>query len=54
MTNPVGRAFVDFYYKVSPPMAEFITAHPSLKPIVRTGLLPAVAISALIVNVSPP
>jgi hypothetical protein len=53
MTNPVGRAFVDFYYRVSPPIAEFITEHPSLKPIVRAGLSPAVAISAFIVNVSP-
>ncbi|MGA8849752.1 MAG: CFI-box-CTERM domain-containing protein [Dehalococcoidia bacterium] len=54
MTNLVGRAFVDFYYSVSPPIAEFITEHPSLKPIVRVGLSPAVAISAVIVNVSPP
>jgi hypothetical protein len=53
MTNPVGRAFVDFYYSVSPPIAEFITEHPSLKPMVRAGLSPAVAISALVVNVSP-
>jgi hypothetical protein len=53
MTNPVGRAFVYFYYRVSPPIADFITEHPSLKPIVRAGLSPAVAISALMVNVSP-
>jgi hypothetical protein len=53
MTNPVGRAFVDFYYRVSPTIAEFITEHPSLKPVVRVGLSPAVAISALMVNVSP-
>src|SRR3989304_7698561 len=45
MTNTVGRALVDVYYRVSPRLAEFITAHPSLKPVVRTGLLPAVAMS---------
>jgi len=45
LTNPLGRAFVDFYYRVSPPIAEFITEHPSLKPIVRAGLVPAVAMS---------
>jgi len=50
LTNPVGKALVEFYYRVSPPIAEFITEHPSLKPIVRAGLLPAVAMSAVAVN----
>jgi hypothetical protein len=53
LTNPVGQAFVDFYYKISPPIAEFITEHPSLKPIVRAGLMPAVAMSTVAVNTSP-
>ncbi len=53
LTNPVGEALVELYYKVSPPMAEFITEHPSLKPIVRVGLLPAVAMSAIAVNTTP-
>ena len=48
--NPVGKGLVDLYYKVSPPMAEFITEHPSLKPIVRAGLVPAVAMSTVVVN----
>jgi len=52
LTNPLGRAFIDFYYTVSPPIAKFITEHPSLKPIVRAGLLPVVAMSAVAVNVS--
>jgi len=34
-------------------MAEFITEHPSLKPIVRAGLLPAVAMSTIAVNTTP-
>jgi len=53
LTNPVGKALVDFYYKVSPPIADFINEHPSLKPIVRAGLLPAVAMSAVAVNTIP-
>jgi outer membrane protein assembly factor BamB len=53
LTNPLGQAFVDFYYGISPPMAKFITEHPSLKPIVRAGLAPAVALSAVAVNTSP-
>jgi hypothetical protein len=53
LTNPVGQALVDLYYRASPPIAEFITEHPSLKPIVRAGLLPAVAMSTLVVNTTP-
>jgi putative hemolysin len=53
LTNPAGRALVDFYYTVSPPIAEFITEHPSLKPMVRAGLAPAVAISTISVNTTP-
>lgn len=53
MTNPVGQALVGVYYRVSPPIAEFINEHPSLKPIVRTGLVPAVAMSTIVVNTTP-
>ncbi len=53
LTNPLGRAFVDFYYRTSPPIAEFISAHPALKPIVRTALLPAVGMSTVVVNTIP-
>jgi uncharacterized repeat protein (TIGR02543 family) len=50
LTNPVGQALVDFYYQVSPPLAEFITAHPTLRPVVRAGLLPAVAVITIAIN----
>jgi hypothetical protein len=53
LTNPLGQALVGLYYRVSPPIAEFITEHPSLKPVVRAGLLPAVAMSAVAVNTTP-
>jgi hypothetical protein len=53
LTNPVGKALVEFYYTVSPPIAEFITEHPSLKPIVRAGLVPATAMSTVAVNTTP-
>jgi len=53
LTNPLGRAFVDLYYRVSPPIAEFITEHPILKPIVRAGLVPVVAMSTVAVNTTP-
>jgi hypothetical protein len=50
LTNPVGSALVSAYYNVSPPVADFIDDHPTLKPIVRTALLPAVGLSAVAVN----
>ena len=53
LTNPLGQALVGVYYRVSPPIAEFITEHPSLKPIVRAGLLPAVTMSTVAVNTTP-
>ncbi len=52
LTNPVGTVLADLYYGTSPPLAEFITEHPSLKPVVRAGLAPAVAMSNVAVNTS--
>jgi hypothetical protein len=53
LTNPVGEVLVGIYYRISPPAAEFIDEHPSLRPIVRAGLAPAVAMSTVAVNTSP-
>lgn len=50
LTNPMGQTLVNFYYSASPPLAEFITEHPALKPVVRAGLMPAVAMSTAVVN----
>jgi hypothetical protein len=50
LTNALGQALIELYYRISPPMAEFITEHPSLKPIARAVLVPAVAVSTMAVN----
>lgn len=42
LTNPLGRGFVEFYYNVSPPIADFIRGHESLKTITRWMLTPVV------------
>ena len=52
-TNPLGSAFVSLYYKVSPPMADYIEKHPTLKPIVRVALIPAVAMSSIALSTTP-
>jgi len=53
LADPLGQALVNTYYRVSPPAAEFITEHPGLKPVVRAGLVPAIAASAIAVSTTP-
>jgi hypothetical protein len=53
LADPLGQALVDTYYRISPPVAEFITDHPKLKPVVRAGLMPAIAVSAIAVGTTP-
>jgi hypothetical protein len=37
--NSLGARFVSFYYRTSPPMADFIAKHNILRAIVREGLV---------------
>lgn len=39
----VGRAFVQLYYQLSPPLAQALERHPAWKPFVRTALAPVTA-----------
>ena len=45
LTNPLGTAFVNAYYKLSPPIADFIRESEPLKAAVRVALKPLVAIA---------
>ena len=45
MPNKIGRAFMDAYYKYSPPVANFIAAHDTMRTTVRWSLLPLVGLS---------
>jgi hypothetical protein len=53
LTNGLGKTFVDFYYMISPPIAEFISEHPNLKPVVKAALLPFIAMATMAVNGVP-
>ena len=44
-TNPLGRMFVKAYYTVSPPIADFIAEHETLKAATRVALKPLVAVA---------
>ncbi len=45
LTNPLGTAFVNAYYKLSPPIADFIRESEPLKAAVRVALKPLVAVA---------
>jgi len=45
LNNMVGKAFIDFYYRYSPPIADFIAQHANVRSIVRISLLPVVGMS---------
>jgi len=53
LTNPLGQGLVDIYYTISPPIADFITEHPDLKPMVRAGLTPVVAMCSVVLDIVP-
>ena len=53
LTNPTGQSFVMLYYAFSPPAAEFIAQHDSLRTVVRVALLPVVAVSWMAVRLGP-
>ena len=42
LTNEPGRLFVEFYYRVSPPIADFIGSDDSLKQATRLSLMPLI------------
>ena len=42
LTNAAGKAFVNFYYEYSPPIANYIKQHDSLRSLTRWALTPLV------------
>jgi lysophospholipase L1-like esterase len=52
LTNAPGQAFVQFYYRHSPPIADFIARHTAVRLLVRVALLPLLAGAWLLVEAS--
>jgi hypothetical protein len=53
LNNFIGRAFVKVYYRYSPPIADIIAKHPSLRFITRIGLLPIISVSWVALRINP-
>lgn len=53
LKNRPGRAFVRLYYRYSPPLADYMAKHETLKIIARCTLYPIVGLSYLAVRLSP-
>jgi hypothetical protein len=51
--NSLGKGFVSLYYTYSPPVADFIAKHDSIRTIVRLGLLPLVGASWIALEIAP-
>jgi hypothetical protein len=47
----VGKAFVDLYSTYSPPVADFIASHDTVRFMVRWSLLPVVGVSWVAINI---
>jgi len=50
LTNSAGKKFVKAYYTISPPIADFIAQHESLRTAVRISLTPLVGMSKVVVS----
>jgi hypothetical protein len=50
LTNGIGRAFVEAYYRWSPPAARVIAGSSVLRLVARVALIPAIAIAAIVLK----
>jgi len=51
LTNGPGKIFVKYYYRYSPPAADFISEHAGLRALVCAGLLPLVGLSWVLLKI---
>jgi len=52
-TNPIGRSIIDTYYKFSPPVADYLSTHPSARTVMRYALVPITGIASISLYIHP-
>ena len=53
LKSRLGSAFVRAYYRYSPPIADIIARHGTLRTLVRIGLMPLIGFGYIVVHTSP-
>jgi YVTN family beta-propeller protein len=53
LKDKAGRAFVKFYYKYSPGIADYISRHEFIRAVIRLCLLPIIVISWVMLSIGP-
>jgi len=51
--SPAGRNLIRLYHTYSPPMADFIAKHDSLRAVVRASLMPVVGVTWIVLKIGP-
>ena len=52
-TNPIGRNIVNTYYKLSPPIADYLSNHPSARTAMRYALVAITGITSISLSIHP-
>lgn len=50
LDSALGTAFVDAYYRISPPLADLVAEHPLLAALVRVILIPIIALCRMVLT----
>jgi len=53
VTNPIGRGIINTYYKLSPPVANYLHKHPLARAVVRYTLVPVTGMAYLSLYIHP-
>ena len=52
-TNPFGRTIIDTYYKLSPPIADYLMQYPSARTVIKYVLVPIAGIAFISLSIHP-
>jgi hypothetical protein len=53
LKSEIGKKIVDFYYKTSPPIADYLSKHPTQRMAARYALIPVAGLAYIALHVHP-